>query len=566
MASSQPLSENDGPDSNAAFHVHDVVEDASNSGKKDADENDSKENGTDEKGTDEHDTDESGSDESDSDDDDDSSTSSDEVKQRIPTAEDFDNLPFRVTTCGPPELHAGLHTDIMTCDFDPIASSWDPVWIIEPDVDIITNMIRPYARLCGLPNEDISVEFLARGAWNSVYTVSSADKSSQCVFRCALPAYPWFRTQLEVSTMEYVRTHTTIPVPKVFAFNSSMKNPLGLEWMLMEKIDGITYAEAKKANAIPFSADLELHRTVADWVHQLSQLTFDKLGCLYRRWDDPDPHAFVLGPVNDWGFLADMRLDLDVDRGPFTSKAHYTNAYIGLRIAEAGHPTVKERAEYFAAQRQRAAAPPPPPPPTTNAAFERSANYTLTPAALQKIPKYGVALQSLLAAADDGRASARFDGEEETNNNATYLYHADISTKNVMVDAATGKAVALLDWEGVCALPHGWTARYPALVDEYDYPDPQADMDAAAAAEGNMDEQSRKEAEEAWRGVLLRRAYEGRLRELGSPVLLREREDEDDLDAITRRARVIENYYAEWEFVDEMREKQLEKLLGVAEV
>lgn len=221
--------------SNASVNLREISKMSSSSDENGSEENGSEENGNNEDDSDEedieeedgeeedseeNDIDESGTTESDSDDDDDSFTSCDEVKLRIPTAEDFENLPFRVTTCGPPQVDTKLYTDMMRFFFNPIRCFWEPIWIIQPDVDIITDMIRPYARLCGLPNEDISVEFLSKGSWNSVYVVSSADKSSQCVFRCALPSNPWFRMQLEVSTMDYVRRAlppdedpSTIPMP-----------------------------------------------------------------------------------------------------------------------------------------------------------------------------------------------------------------------------------------------------------------------------------------------------------------------------------------------------------------
>ncbi|OMP87981.1 hypothetical protein BK809_0008075 [Diplodia seriata] len=499
---------------------------------------------------------------SDDDDSDSSSTASLDVEERLPTAEDFNNLPFQVTKCGPPTLTTDLHEDILAFEFNPIRSFWDPVWKMEPDVDIIAALVRPYAALCGLANENITVKFLAKGAWNSVYTVSAVDEASghtsECIFRCALPGYPWFRMQLEVSTMEYVRMNTTIPVPKVYAFNSSMKNALGLEWLLMEKVNGTSYAEAEKT--MSFDAKVELHRTVADWVHQLSQLTFDKMGCLYRRWDLPatDAHAFVIGPMNDWEYTADIRLDLDINRGPFTSKEQYVSSLIGLRIAESADQRLKERAEYYnarraAAQQLRANPDDPftPSLPAENPAIELCANDAYTLEALQKVPKYGVALQSLLpfaaASAHHGKQPQRFQ---------THLYHNDIHAHNIMVDGS-GAPVALLDWEGVYAAPHDWTDRYPPLVDAADHPQPPPN----STVFGPMDE-TRAAEERAWQGVLLRDAYDARLRELRSPVLLRPRRVNARLDAIVQRVRNIEHCYADWAFVDAMKEEELAELLG----
>lgn len=477
--------------------------------------------------------------------DDSASSASSEFEMRTPTAEDCNNLPFRVTTSGPPTLSTELHEDLLAFEYDPIKNFWDPLWKTEPDVGTIKNLIRPYVGLCCLSNEDVKVEFLAKGAWNKVYTVSAVDEvsgiTSECVFRCALPGLPWFRMQLEVSTMEYVRMNTTIPVPKVFAFDSSMENPLGMEWLLMEKVNGTSYIDAQ--SSMTFDAKVELHKTVADWVHQLSQLSFDKMGSIYRRWDLPitDKDAFVVGPMNDWEFTADIRLDLDFYRGPFTSKEHYFNSLIGMRIAEAADPRLKERADYFAA-RQSAAGDTPEDPD-----IEFSGNDRYNHEALRKAPKYGIGLQSLLPFVC---------GNEKFTEGSIYLYHDDIHARNIMVDA-TGKPVALLDWEGAYACPHDWTSRYPGIVDPDDYEEPEP-FDII----GPMDEMRAME-EAAWERFRLRNVYDERLKELDSPVL-RDREVNEVLDEIKNRVESLEWCHSDWDFIDDVKEKEVKALLGVS--
>ncbi|OCL02564.1 hypothetical protein AOQ84DRAFT_276170, partial [Glonium stellatum] len=90
---------------------------------------------------------------------------------------------------------------------------------------------------------------------------------------------PWYKVQSEVATIEYVRLHTTIPVPRVYAFDSSMRNAVGLEWILMEKVQGRSYGVA--ADYMDVEEKMEVQRKVADWMDQMSKLTFDQIGSLY---------------------------------------------------------------------------------------------------------------------------------------------------------------------------------------------------------------------------------------------------------------------------------------------
>ncbi|RIB15692.1 hypothetical protein C2G38_1910341, partial [Gigaspora rosea] len=50
---------------------------------------------------------------------------------------------------------------------------------------------------------------------------------------------PQWKTESEVAVMEYIRLNTHIPVPKVYYWNSSVNNPVGAEYILMEYLPGI---------------------------------------------------------------------------------------------------------------------------------------------------------------------------------------------------------------------------------------------------------------------------------------------------------------------------------------
>lgn len=185
MASSQPISEDDGSDSNVPLHV-DAVDAAS------------------------------------------SDDGLDNLSEKGDIA-----LPLCVSHSDPPNLSTKLIEGKMEWEYDCWDHDYNAKWTSEPDLDAIKEIVQSHYRISGLPNDDITVTFLAEGTFHKVYTIASTDaagKLHQCVFRCGLPVCPWYKLQAEVAIMEFVRRNTkTIPVPKVFAFDSSMDNPLGLE-------------------------------------------------------------------------------------------------------------------------------------------------------------------------------------------------------------------------------------------------------------------------------------------------------------------------------------------------
>ena len=54
-----------------------------------------------------------------------------------------------------------------------------------------------------------------------------------------MPVDPFYKTESEVATLKYLGSNTEIPVATVIAWDSSLKNELGYEWILLEKLAGV---------------------------------------------------------------------------------------------------------------------------------------------------------------------------------------------------------------------------------------------------------------------------------------------------------------------------------------
>ncbi|CAG8659968.1 2017_t:CDS:2, partial [Racocetra fulgida] len=87
---------------------------------------------------------------------------------------------------------------------------------------------------------DINLEALQESASKVFHMqcISVQKLSEEYIGRVAFPEYPRWKTESEVAVMEYVRLNTNIPVPKIYYWTSSIDNPVGAEYILMECLPG----------------------------------------------------------------------------------------------------------------------------------------------------------------------------------------------------------------------------------------------------------------------------------------------------------------------------------------
>ncbi|KAH7037055.1 phosphotransferase family protein [Microdochium trichocladiopsis] len=99
----------------------------------------------------------------------------------------------------------------------------------------IVELIRKYR-----PGEPAELHRAVVGSFNIVFRLEYKDGKS-AVLR--VPAkhrshFPEEKIRYEVAMMKYIRAHTTIPVPEVYAFGTAAENPLGIgPFIVMEYID-----------------------------------------------------------------------------------------------------------------------------------------------------------------------------------------------------------------------------------------------------------------------------------------------------------------------------------------
>ncbi|CAG8844673.1 8315_t:CDS:2, partial [Gigaspora margarita] len=83
-----------------------------------------------------------------------------------------------------------------------------------------------------------SIQEFNEGGFYKVY-ILKMENGKEYIRRVAFPVYPQWKTKSEIAVIEYIHLYTNIPVPKVYYWNSSVNNPVGAEYILMEHLPGI---------------------------------------------------------------------------------------------------------------------------------------------------------------------------------------------------------------------------------------------------------------------------------------------------------------------------------------
>jgi aminoglycoside phosphotransferase (APT) family kinase protein len=136
------------------------------------------------------------------------------------------------------------------------------------------------------------LEKLAEGC-HKVYDIVQENGSSPGVVRVAAPAFPKDKLESEVATLRFLAAHTHIPVPTVYAWNSDPSNPVGAEYMIMQKIPGVPASESWET--LSMDVKERVVTQVADYLMEMFALRFDRAGSLYLS--STSESNIVVGPI-----------------------------------------------------------------------------------------------------------------------------------------------------------------------------------------------------------------------------------------------------------------------------
>ncbi|KAF2128324.1 kinase-like protein [Dothidotthia symphoricarpi CBS 119687] len=305
--------------------------------------------------------------------------------------------------------------------------------------------------LCNKHGKIISTEKLTEGGFNRVFVLTCEDGFeliAKIPYHIACPEY--YATASEVATLAFLRAKG-IPVPEVYGYAATKENPVGAEYILMEKASGVCLA-SRWAEL----QDVEIRRLAHSFVELevvFSGIPFGATGSLYFKKDIPShlqaplyveghvvqeaDEQFCIGPIADYMFWFGSRAGLDINRGPWTTPVEYLHS-----IAE------KERAW---TQRYGIAMEPDFPHNAIGLGVQRPEEYIkllndyqlLAPHLLPKNPAHPF--------------------------NRPTLRHPDLTPGNIFITPETGRISCLIDWQHAIIHPHLLAAGLPRA---FENPDP----------------------------------------------------------------------------------------------
>ncbi|KFY07810.1 hypothetical protein V492_06808 [Pseudogymnoascus sp. VKM F-4246] len=189
-----------------------------------------------------------------------------------------------------------------------------PRWSLEPDPASIAELIK------SLGVQDATITFLAQGAFNKVYTVTSPSHPD-VILRLALPVDPRFKTLSEVATMEWMLHHTSAPLPRVLRYGESRANIVGMEWMLLTKVPGKHLGDVWRT--LSYGAKEALVRRVAGIWAEMFRRPMRGIGNIYSGGAE-------VGRIVSMQFFWANHVHRDVWRGPFKTSREWILARLEL--------------------------------------------------------------------------------------------------------------------------------------------------------------------------------------------------------------------------------------------
>lgn len=144
-------------------------------------------------------------------------------------------------------------------------------------LDLNYEALKHIASTCLSHGKCIDITTLRRGGFHEIRVLHFEDGWS-CIARFTRDFEMLCKTESELATIQYVRRHTSIPVPQIYLVDYNENHVVGAPFVLMERLDGRPLCKAWA------ELTLEHKKSVigqlAHVLGQLAELQFDSIGSL----------------------------------------------------------------------------------------------------------------------------------------------------------------------------------------------------------------------------------------------------------------------------------------------
>ncbi|KAG9298812.1 hypothetical protein G9A89_015833 [Geosiphon pyriformis] len=194
-------------------------------------------------------------------------------------------------------------------------------------ISIDLEALKNYARQI-FDQKCTTLQKLGENDFHETYLLTM-DDSTEYIARIAFPEYPKWKTESEVGVMKYVKEKASnIPVPTIFHWESSAENPVGTEFIIMERLPGVALSQVWDSLSLQNRKEILLQ--VIEIQCTLKNLSFPKIGGIFL--DDKSSDGFKIGQAVEFTFFKEDRYLLSLDRGPFETTCEYVMAAANKEI------------------------------------------------------------------------------------------------------------------------------------------------------------------------------------------------------------------------------------------
>ena len=184
---------------------------------------------------------------------------------------------------------------------------------------------------------------LTRGTYHEIRVLHFED-GWRCIGRFTRTAEQLEKSESEIATIEYVRQHTSIPVPEIYFVNFNENHAVGAPFVLMELLPGTNLH--KLWHHMKTEHKLSAIAQVAKVLARLAGLRFDKIGSL---------KASTIGPVQNMTYPGS---EMALGEGPFDTTQEWFSSFLNesdssrTEDARALFPAIKTELRSFVAEQQ----------------------------------------------------------------------------------------------------------------------------------------------------------------------------------------------------------------------
>lgn len=295
---------------------------------------------------------------------------------------------------------------------------------------------------------------------------------------------PHYTTASEVATVNFLRSILQLPAPHILGWSSTSGNPVGAEYIIMEKAKGTVLSELWYQ--LPRSAKNEVIQQVVDLEVKLSATSFPAHGCLFYQTDIPERlsyelgtpgdkyQQFRLGPIVHPGLWEDGRQELEVCRGPWTALAEYS-ADLGRNEREWVKSFGRPRMNYYRDDHQP----------------------ELPCDMLDLIDKF----LSITPYITESSKTKR-------NICTPTLWHSDLNLNNIFIDPASNFITSVIDWQSTQAAPLILQAKIPRMVEHIHALEPGWILPEKPSNYENLDPKEKLKTDKLHESALCQKYYE----------------------------------------------------------